>query len=611
MTFQMQVGDRLDQRAAARRPRRPAIQAPGHQFRARLVPRARRHDRDLSRPTLRTRAWRITMFGDEIETITEFDPLTGQKTGDLKSVKIYANSHYVTPRPTLNQAIKSIKEELQPPPARAGKGRPPAGGAAAGAAHPLRPGNAGGDRLLRRHRELFALSHRPHARAIRRRPCSNTSPTTRWSSSTRATSPCRRSAACIAATSAARRRSPNTASACRPAWTTGRCASRNGTPCARSPSRSRRRRAAGRWKQAGGVFAEQVIRPTGLIDPPVEVRPAKTQVDDVLGEIRDTTRAGYRTLVTVLTKRMAEDLTEYLHEQGVRVRYMHSDIDTLERIEILRDLRLGAFDVPGRHQPAARRPRHSRMRLRRHPRRRQGRVPALRDLADPDHRPRRAQRRRQGHPLRRHRSPARWSGRWPRRRAAARSRWRGTRPTASRRKASSRASPTSSIRSTRRTTSAPTFPASPTSGAMVGNNLKAHLEHLEKQMRDAAADLDFETRRAAARRDQAAARDGTRHLRRSAGPRGRGAEPGLGPREGQAQQGPRAAPGGGRGRAQVALRQAIARRDGTRHRHGDAGRRRLALAVQEAVACRGARRRLRRSRTTAAGRCSARTRWTR
>src|SRR5690606_25425014 len=103
----------------------------------------------------------------------------------------------------------------------------------------------------------------------------------------------------------------------------------------------------GAWEmeQAGGVFAEQVIRPTGLIDPPVEVRPAKSQVDDLLGEVREVTAKGYRTLVTVLTKRMAEDLTEYLHEQGVRVRYMHSDIDTLERIEILRDLRLGAFDV--------------------------------------------------------------------------------------------------------------------------------------------------------------------------------------------------------------------------------------------------------------------------
>ena len=93
------------------------------------------------------------------------------------------------------------------------------------------------------------------------------------------------------------------------------------------------------------MFVEQVIRPTGLIDPPVEIRPARTQVDDLVGEVRQVAQAGYRSLVTVLTKRMAEDLTEYLHEQGIRVRYMHSDIDTLERIEIIRDLRLGAFDA--------------------------------------------------------------------------------------------------------------------------------------------------------------------------------------------------------------------------------------------------------------------------
>ncbi len=98
-------------------------------------------------------------------------------------------------------------------------------------------------------------------------------------------------------------------------------------------------------ERTGGVFVEQVIRPTGLIDPVVDIRPARAQVDDLLGEVREVAAAGYRTLVTVLTKRMAEDLTEYLHENGVRVRYMHSDIDTLERIEIIRDLRLGAFDV--------------------------------------------------------------------------------------------------------------------------------------------------------------------------------------------------------------------------------------------------------------------------
>ena len=103
----------------------------------------------------------------------------------------------------------------------------------------------------------------------------------------------------------------------------------------------------GHWEmeQTGGVFVEQVIRPTGLIDPPVEVRPARSQVDDLLAEVKEVAQRGYRSLVTVLTKRMAEDLTEYLHENGVRVRYMHSDIDTIERIEIIRDLRLGAFDV--------------------------------------------------------------------------------------------------------------------------------------------------------------------------------------------------------------------------------------------------------------------------
>ena len=103
----------------------------------------------------------------------------------------------------------------------------------------------------------------------------------------------------------------------------------------------------GGWElaQTGGVFVEQVIRPTGLIDPPVDIRPARTQVDDLVGEVRATAAAGYRALITVLTKRMAEDLTEYLHEQGIRVRYMHSDIDTIERIEIIRDLRLGAFDA--------------------------------------------------------------------------------------------------------------------------------------------------------------------------------------------------------------------------------------------------------------------------
>ena len=103
----------------------------------------------------------------------------------------------------------------------------------------------------------------------------------------------------------------------------------------------------GKWEleQTTGIFTEQVIRPTGLLDPEVEIRPVEMQVDDLLDEVRKVSQSGYRTLVTTLTKRMAEDLTEYMHEQGIRVRYMHSDIDTIERIEILRDLRLGTFDV--------------------------------------------------------------------------------------------------------------------------------------------------------------------------------------------------------------------------------------------------------------------------
>ena len=201
----------------------------------------------------------------------------------------------------------------------------------------------------------------------------------------------------------------------------------------------------GAWEmnEARGVFVEQVIRPTGLIDPPVEVRPARTQVDDLVGEVRQVAQAGYRALVTVLTKRMAEDLTEYLHEQGIRVRYMHS-----------RHRHAGAHrDHPrpaarrlrraGRHQPAARGPRHSGMRAGRHSRRRQGRLPAQRDVADPDHRPRRAQRRRQRHPLCRHRSPARCSAPSRRPTAGARSRSNTTPRTASRRRASSARSTTS------------------------------------------------------------------------------------------------------------------------------------------------------------------------
>ena len=192
------------------------------------------------------RAWRVHLFGDEIEKIEEMDPLTGaqdRRAGIRQDLRQFALRH-AAPDADPGDDLDQGRAARAPRPAQ--RRRPPARSAAPRAAHHLRSGNDGGDRLLRRHRELFALSRPAAARASRRRRCSNTCPTTRWSSPTKATSPYRSSAACSAATSAARRRWPNTASACPPAWTIGRCASRNGTPCGRRRSPSRRRRATGK-----------------------------------------------------------------------------------------------------------------------------------------------------------------------------------------------------------------------------------------------------------------------------------------------------------------------------------------------------------------------------
>ncbi len=343
MTFQMSVGDRLDQR----------------QLLADLVAQQyKRRDMDFQRGSFRVRgdtieifpahledaAWRISMFGDEIDAITEFDPLTGQKTGDLKSVKIYANSHYVTPRPTLNAAIKSIKEELK---------------------HRLAELEAAGrlleaQRLEQRTRYDVEMMEATgscagienYSRYLTGRRPGEPPPTLFEYIPDNALIFIDESHVTIPQIGGMyrgdfRRKATLAEYGFRlPSCMDNRPLRFEEWDAMRPPTVAVSATPGG-WEmeQAGGVFAEQVIRPTGLIDPPVEVRPARSQVDDVLGEIRETAAKGYRTLCTVLTKRMAEDLTEYLHEQGVRVRYMHSDIDTLERIEIIRDLRLGAFDV--------------------------------------------------------------------------------------------------------------------------------------------------------------------------------------------------------------------------------------------------------------------------
>ena len=343
MTFALKKGERIDQR----------------QLIADLVAlQYKRTQADFARGTFRVRgdvidifpahyedrAWRVNLFGDVVENIEEFDPLTGHRQDDLEFIKIYANSHYVTPRPTLVQAIKSIKSEL--------KWR-------------LDQLNNQG-RLLEaqrlEQRTTFDLEMMEATGS-----CAGIENYSRYLTGRRPGEPpptlfeyVPDNALVFADESHVTvpqiggmfkgdfRRKATLAEygfrlpSCmdnRPLrfeeWDMMRPQS---VAVSATPS-------AWELNESGGVFVEQVIRPTGLIDPPVDIRPARTQVDDLVGEVRATAQAGYRSLVTVLTKRMAEDLTEYLHEQGIRVRYMHSDIDTIERIEIIRDLRLGAFDA--------------------------------------------------------------------------------------------------------------------------------------------------------------------------------------------------------------------------------------------------------------------------
>ena len=290
------------------------------------------------------RAWRISLFGDEIEAISEFDPLTGHKAAELEQIKIYSNSHYVTPKPTLEQAVTRIKHDLRTRLAEFN--------------------NAG--RILEaqrlEQRTMFDIEMmmatgscagiENYSRYLTGRKPGEPPPTLFEYLPDNALVFVDESHVTIPQIGGMFRGDFNRKAtlaeygfrlpSCidnRPLRFEEWDAMRPQTVCVSATP--------GSWemKQTGGVFAEQVIRPTGLIDPPVHIRPVKTQVDDLVDECRKVALQGYRTLVTTLTKRMAEDLTEYMHEQGIRVRYMHSDIDTLERIEIIRDLRLGAFDV--------------------------------------------------------------------------------------------------------------------------------------------------------------------------------------------------------------------------------------------------------------------------
>ncbi|WP_336279485.1 excinuclease ABC subunit UvrB [Bartonella sp. CB175] len=343
MTFQIQKGERLDQRKllanlVAQHYRRQDINFIRGSF------RVRGDTIEIFPAHLEDRAWRISLFGDEVETITEFDPLTGQKTDSLQSIKIYANSHYVTPRPTLNQAMKSIKIEL---------------------AQRLDELNAAG-RLLEaqrlEQRTIFDLEMlettgscpgiENYSRYLTGRKPGEPPPTLFEYIPNDALVFIDESHVTIPQIGGMYRGDfRRKATLAEYGFRLPSCMDNRPLRFeewdAMRPQTIAVSATPGHWEieQSHGIFAEQIIRPTGLVDPQIEVRQACTQVDDTVNEIHKTIQKGYRTLVTVLTKRMAEDLTEYLHEQGIRVRYMHSDIDTLERIEILRDLRRGTFDV--------------------------------------------------------------------------------------------------------------------------------------------------------------------------------------------------------------------------------------------------------------------------
>ena len=289
-------------------------------------------------------AWRISLWGDEIESITEFDPLTGQKQGELNQVRIFANSHYVTPKPTLQQASKMIKEELKI------------------RLHELE--QAG--RLLEAQRleqrtnfdlEMIEATGvcngiENYSRYLSGRGPGEPPPTLfeylpedamLFLDESHVTVP---QLGAMYKGDRARKSTLSEHGFRLPSCMDNRPLKFEEWEAFR-PQTVYVSATPGKWEleQTGGVFVEQVVRPTGLTDPDCIIRPTENQVDDVIAECRDAANNGSRVLITTLTKKMAEDLTEYMHEAGIKVRYLHSDVETLERIEIIRDLRLGVFDV--------------------------------------------------------------------------------------------------------------------------------------------------------------------------------------------------------------------------------------------------------------------------
>ena len=343
MVVKVEVGGRIDRDTLARalvdlqyRRNDTAFQRGAFRLRGDVV--------DIFPAHYEDRAWRIALFGDEIESIQEFDPLTGEKAAELKEITVYANSHYVTPRPTLAQAIKDIKIELK-----------------------QRIEELSGEGKLL---EIERLTQRTtfdiemmettgvckgienYSRYLTGREPGDPPPTLFEYLPENSLLIVDESHVTVPQLGGMYRGDFNRKTVLAefgfrlPSCIDNRPLKFEEWERFR-PQTVFVSATPGPWEmeRTAGVFAEQVIRPTGLIDPVTEIRPVEHQVDDLLGECRAMAAKGHRVLVTTLTKRMSEDLTDYFTENGVKVRYLHSDIDTLERIEIIRDLRLGVFDV--------------------------------------------------------------------------------------------------------------------------------------------------------------------------------------------------------------------------------------------------------------------------
>jgi len=293
---------------------------------------------------LEDRAWRLSLFGDELEGIWEIDPLTGEKVSALEEITVYPSSHYVTPRPTLQQAIPQIRAELKERVAwfdKEGK---------------LLEAQRLSERTTFDLEMLETTGHcagiENYSRYLTGRNAGEPPPTLFEylpENALLVVDECHVTVPQLGAMykgDFARKTTLAEFGFRLPSCIDNRPLKFDEWEAMR-PQTTYVSATPGPWEleRVGGVFTEQVVRPTGLIDPQCIIRPVTSQVDDLLAECRDAANAGQRVLVTTLTKKMSEDLTEYMHEAGIRVRYLHSDIDTLERIEIIRDLRLGAFDV--------------------------------------------------------------------------------------------------------------------------------------------------------------------------------------------------------------------------------------------------------------------------